>query len=136
MATLGVMKRTTVAILCAVTFSIGAAAGAYGGLKYGAKVLGEMANTWDAMRATANVGSYVRGLESIRTGNNDVATKILEAQLDNELITLGALPREALPGSAPGVLQRAKDYRTKFPRKSSGPEAEAAIQRALAIAKE
>lgn len=132
---LGVMKRTSIAILCVVALLVGAAVGAYVGFDYASSLMGRMVNTTAAANSAAGIDAYVRTLESMRNSNGDAAIGVLEARLDNDLVTLGSLPSEYLPSSAPEVVRRAAAYRTKYPRKASSAEVEAAIQRTFAIGK-
>jgi hypothetical protein len=73
-------------------------------------------------------------LESLRNGHVDVPLGVLEARLDNDLVTLGAMRREHLPESAPKAIGRAAEYRAKYPHASSSPVVEEAIQRAFSRA--
>jgi hypothetical protein len=130
------MSRTSVAILLSVALLLGAAAGAYAGFTYATAILAGMDEATVATRATDDIASSVTMLESLRAGNPDALIRPLETRLDNGLITLAAFPREHLPAAAPAALRRAAEYRVKNPRKSDNPDAEAAIQRAFANAKE
>jgi hypothetical protein len=130
------MTRPRVAIAVVVALLLGAAAGAYGGFTYAVSILGAMETTGAASRAIDNIASSVALLESLRAGKLDAVMEPLEMRLDSALIMVGALPRDYLATPAPPALQRAVDYRTKNPRKSSNPVVEAAIQRGLARAKE
>jgi hypothetical protein len=126
------MKRTSVAILCAIAFLIGTGAGAYAGFNYASSILGKMSNSVAAANAAAAVNSSVRLLELIRGTPGDDAMNILESRLDNHLMVLGSVPRQYLPSGASETLRGAAAYRAKYPHKSSSPEVEAAVERALA----
>jgi len=76
-------------------------------------------------------------LEQLRARQTSEAVDLLELQLDGALIDLGAsleaTPEKARQPIALAALRRARQYRTRFPRKTGNPSVDAAVARAFSL---
>jgi hypothetical protein len=107
---------------------VGAAAGGYGGLRYGsASILNECLQL-DAR----DVQKSVVTLKHLRAGERDQAVELLEARMDDALIPFD--PDQPYPGleertiaEINNALRQAKDYRSANPRKSNRPHVDAMV---------
>lgn len=111
---------------------IGAAAGAYGGMRYGKGVILD-----DCMhQASRDVERLVVTLKYVRSGERDPAVELLESWMDDALVLFD--PAEPYPGLQPKTvalmnkaLQDAKAYRAAHPRKSNRPHVDAMVDNLL-----
>ena len=82
-------------------------------------------------------GSTVGLLKRLRAGNSTGAVEVLEYRLDSALIGLGALlpsiPESRRDRSYLKAIQKAKDYRTQFPRTNDSPEITEGVARAFTL---
>lgn len=110
------MKKPTVIFFAAITFLLGGVLGAWGISKF----LGRFNLDSLVGSKSADASLTTRTLELIREGNTTGAVELLEVRLDGSLSVMGMLMSDA-PISRwdpldVKTLQRAKDYRAKFPR--------------------
>ncbi|HWX21858.1 MAG TPA: lipid-binding SYLF domain-containing protein [Candidatus Binatia bacterium] len=83
---------------------------------------------------TAAADMAVTTLERLRAGQEPQAVELLEFQLDWAVKALGsalaAMPEKERPPGSLTALKRAKEYRTKFPRKTGNPSLDDEVARA------
>ena len=106
------MSRSRIFLLCSVCLLCGVASGGI--------VVAWMFNEFLAvpsysLAASASAREKVATLQLLRDGKSEKALSLLEAQLDGELVKLSVLP---ISSSQSDVIQRVKDYRSKFPHRS------------------
>ncbi|MBI3852272.1 MAG: lipid-binding SYLF domain-containing protein [Verrucomicrobia bacterium] len=86
---------------------------------------------------TADAQTTLLILERLRAGHTTEATTLLETRLDGALINLGAsVGTSPQPERQPDSLQtlrRAKEYRTRFPRKTGNSNVDDEVARALSL---
>ena len=89
---------------------------------------------------TADLNSTVLVLDRLRAGRVPEAIELLESRMDGALInlgtTVGATPREERESNSLVTLQRAKDYRAKFPRKTGDSMIDDRVARAWSLQNE
>lgn len=101
---------------------VGAAAGGYGGVRYGsAWILNECIH-----KDARDIQKAVAALKHLRAGERDQAVELIEARMDDDLIMFD--PQEPYPrlkgetiAEMNKALGEAKAYRAANPRKSSRP---------------
>jgi len=88
--------------------------------------------------SSANISVEVRVLECLRDGRTNDAIRELEQKLDGDLMVLGGGldAMKQMTGRQVDVddlktLQRAKDYRLKFPRSTGVPQLDRSVERAF-----
>lgn len=128
------MNKSSAWLLATLTLVAGLLTGAAGTWYLGSQFIARTL----AQSDTAETGIAVRVLVRLRSGDSAEAIDLLEAKLDGDLIGLGSsldrLPPSRREASAVKMLRLAGDYRRQFPRRSSLPEVDAAVAKALALA--
>jgi hypothetical protein len=86
---------------------------------------------------TADLSSTILILDRLRAGRVPEAIELLESRMDGALInlgaTVGATPREERGSNSLATLQRAKEYRAKFPRKTGDRTIDERAERAWSL---
>ena len=118
-----------------IAFVVGAVVGGLGVARYYSSRV-EM-----FMRASSVVeaGNAINCLKSLQAGNTTRAMELTESQLDCSVIGLwlflADVPESQRDPMSLQILQRARDYRTQFPRLTGSPEASAMVAQAFALVK-
>ena len=127
------MSKTSAFLLAALALIIGAFAGAWGVAQFYGRFTGNLTST----SLAAEAGTTARILERLRAGNATAAVELLELKLDGAVIGLGAFlaetPASRRDPSHLKMLQIARDYRIKFPRKTNSPEIDDGVARAFGL---
>lgn len=129
------MKMTSARVLAMVLiFAVGLATG--GGLSV---YWFERAHpNFDDVFLTAEAGKLeaaLLSLREVRAGHIQEATEILEAKIDAALISLSIGPgkaSEAAQNDKNKMIERARQYRLEFPRKTTNPGIDASVAKVLA----
>ena len=86
---------------------------------------------------TADLSSTILILDRLRAGRVPEAIELLESRMDGAVInlgaTVGATPREERGSNSLAILQRAKEYRAKFPRKTGDRTIDERVARAWSL---
>lgn len=130
------MNKYRAIILIFICHAVGVALGV--GVTYW--YFSSVADKFVSSSAAAGASTKVAVLHRLRGGNTNSAIDVLETLLDGDLIGLQAVlsstPAAQRDPSYVKTLQRARDYRTKFPHSSEHPEVDAAISNAFRLADE
>jgi len=125
------MKKSRLIFLVSGTFLLG--------IIIGAVVAGFLCvhfmNRFASLAAGSAATMDVATLQRIRTGDTNRAIELVEINLDGDIVMLGSYLGDVSPSrrdpALVGVLQQARDYRTKHPRKANSPEEEILMTRAF-----
>ena len=94
-------------------------------------------STMITSQQTADLNSTILVLDRLRAGRVPEAIELLESRMDGALInlgaTVGATPREERGSNSLATLQRAKEYRAKFPRKTGDRTIDQRVERAWSL---
>jgi len=125
------MSKRAAIILAVAALFVGVVAGGWGvGVFYsrftGRLVIGSL--TSDAVMSVAE-------LKMLRAGSNTNASELLEIRLDGDLVGLTPFlaDRREFDRDPSNIkaLQKVRDYRTQYPRKSGSPELDAGADKAF-----
>jgi len=98
------------------------------------KLLNNYLTTMTTTMQAADAATTVTILEQLRTGHRAEAIELLESRLDVSLLGLGssvgATPRTERQPASLRTLQRAKEYRAEFPRKTGNTNVDSAVRQA------
>lgn len=94
-------------------------------------------NTFYSTSLAADIGTDTLLLNSLRTKKLTNAIDLLEVELDGSVIGLGVylhnLPESSRDPMQLKILQQAKDYRSKFPRKNGFPLSDQMVSNAFSL---
>ena len=130
MATLGIMTKIRIAILCGAVFVVGLLVGGGAvGWFYSELLLMRPL----ALEAAVGVMDKVTVLESLRAGDSPNAFTRLEDMLNLDLLKLGHVPESsiAIDTRVARMIGRAADYRTKYPYKTGVPGVDSPVSEVL-----
>jgi hypothetical protein len=127
------MSKLKIALGVALMFLLGVLAGGYGGFVYAASIFSDFIGWTADVHTSMEISASVARLQLLRASRTDKVIESLEVSLDDALAIIGMKPIE-VDDSTRRILQRAAQYRSQYPRKSSHqyPEFDQAIERALA----
>jgi hypothetical protein len=112
------MSKTRTFLLVAVAFLSGGILGAWGIARYYSEMLTRATTHGDV----ALLGQEVRTLEHLRNGRITNAVENLEMNLDWSIICVAPLlekkTKSAIEETYVRTIEKARDYRARFPRKS------------------
>lgn len=78
-------------------------------------------------RTSSEAKIRISVLNALRENKTDKAVSLLETILDFDLIGLSAIPPDRLDDETICIVQRASEYREKYPRTSNFPETDAQV---------
>ena len=90
--------------------------------------ISDLINEMHAEQKIIDIAMSVRLLQALRSGQTNDAIGLLETRLDGALIGYDVLPHTA---GLDKLVRAAKDYRERFPHKSSNPDVDAGVARAF-----
>jgi hypothetical protein len=127
------MNKKLVIVLIVAAFVVGAIGGGFGISYFWVRFVNKFFVTTEAAQA----GIDVSVLNCIRKNDVTNAAELLETELDGSLIGLSAYvestPKAQRDQMDMKIIQRAKDYRSKFPHENSEPEINQAISNAFLL---
>ena len=127
------MSKTRTFLFALAALLLGVLGGGWGASRFWERVTGD----WEARSMMTEAGSTVGLLKRLRAGNSTGAVEVLEYRLDSALLGLGALlpsiPESRRDRSYLKAIQKAKDYRTQFPRTNESPEITEGVARAFTL---
>ena len=108
---------------------VGGIAGGYVSISFTSRFF---ADNW-MLGNSADTQSQVSVLQGLRDGKIEQATELLEATMDHKIIGLRLSEdhSERTNQAVRDAIQKAKDYRTKFPRHSRSTEIDQAVAKVL-----
>ena len=89
--------------------------------------INDLFSAMERQRGAIDASFYVRLLTDLRSGNTNGPIELLETRLDGAVMTF-SYDRDPKYDK---LLQRAKEYRSKYPHKSGTPEINVAVARAF-----
>jgi hypothetical protein len=125
------MKKSRLILLISGTLLLGIIIGAVGiGM-----LSVHLTNKFMGFATASSAGQEVAVLRCIRTGDTNHAIELQEIHLDGDIVILGSLLGDVSPGHRDPTfiktLERARDYRAKYPHKSDSPEGDALVAKAF-----
>ena len=123
------MNKIAVVLIATATFVVGAIVGGVAVAWFYSSVLME-----PGLRSAATAGASVKlaVLTSIRAGETEKATNLLESLLDVDILTLGVLREETKRDeTVERAVGRAAEYRKSHPYRSGQAEVDQRVERVL-----
>ena len=90
--------------------------------------ISDVVSEMQAEQRIIDIGMSVRILEDLRDGHTNQALTLLETRLDSALVGYDVIPHTPAMDK---LVRAAKDYRERFPHKSSSPDLDAGVARAF-----
>jgi len=128
------MKKPVLISVIVAVFILGTVIGAFLGFKYSMQFYEDFKEYAVYTRAAANTSFAVGALQRIRDNKTSDAIELLESFLDGELITFmhyDSLSSDKQEANVIRILKNTKQYRERYPHKSSSPDVDETIEKVL-----